>query len=555
MYCVNCGKEIPDDSNVCMYCGYRLNDVNGMDSPPAGYSPMYEPAYIQKPQPKMKRLTKLVISLIIICAVIVTGELSYLYINSSGTGHSSITSRFTGHNATANAVITYDTDGSINELLDIQNKKPHKLKIFKDGGTGVYSPDGRYFYYSGNGFRRIRISEIGKNYSLNAKKSTLIDDKVDNLYLSGDNHILYSKDDQLYTASLTDDAKSVSPKKISTLSRVGVFFKTDDYVICLTEPDNKELFDSEWGNIVKVTADGKLETVAKDAGIDFSYYIGKDGFWYTTYRSSSGSDIYDLYYFDATSGKGKKVQSDVGTDKIKLFHSIALFTENGTDSYHISVNGSSPEPFDDYDENSYFFVDSQNKSAVYIDCSPSYDLEDLPNYELVGYTITSDGLANKQKLTETGYPMVKRNEHGKGDYDGRDGFYFLNDYDSDTSKGTLTCWDGTNTSQVINSCPSSLSFRKVSENRYIGCIDNVIYITGSGGNLTKIAKLDDYIYGLIITRQGQILYLTSKNNLYRINKNQTHPEKIASGIAGFEAYKGKELFTPGEFHVDPDYYS
>jgi len=161
-----------------MYCGYRLNDVNGMDSPPAGYSPMYEPAYIQKPQPKMKRLTKLVISLIIICAVIVTGELSYLYINSSGTGHNSNASRstghnsnaslFTGHNSTANAVITYDTDGSINELLDIQNKKPHKLKIVKDIGTDDgdhgYSPDGRYYYYSGNGFRRIRISEIGNNY-------------------------------------------------------------------------------------------------------------------------------------------------------------------------------------------------------------------------------------------------------------------------------------------------------------------------------------------------------------------------------------------------------
>jgi len=32
MYCNQCGKEIPEDSNVCMYCGSRIITVEE-DSP------------------------------------------------------------------------------------------------------------------------------------------------------------------------------------------------------------------------------------------------------------------------------------------------------------------------------------------------------------------------------------------------------------------------------------------------------------------------------------------------------------------------------------------
>jgi len=31
MFCPNCGKEIPDDSKFCLYCGYQTSKVNGKD--------------------------------------------------------------------------------------------------------------------------------------------------------------------------------------------------------------------------------------------------------------------------------------------------------------------------------------------------------------------------------------------------------------------------------------------------------------------------------------------------------------------------------------------
>ena len=31
MFCPNCGKEIPDDSKFCPYCGYQIAKVKGED--------------------------------------------------------------------------------------------------------------------------------------------------------------------------------------------------------------------------------------------------------------------------------------------------------------------------------------------------------------------------------------------------------------------------------------------------------------------------------------------------------------------------------------------
>ena len=52
MKCINCGSEVPEDANVCGYCGHKLKSIPAQTpQPPATYTPRPQVQTASSPQP------------------------------------------------------------------------------------------------------------------------------------------------------------------------------------------------------------------------------------------------------------------------------------------------------------------------------------------------------------------------------------------------------------------------------------------------------------------------------------------------------------------------
>lgn len=156
MYCVKCGKEIPDDANICPYC--MTKTVNGEElekNEQINVSPAQPVAVESATKKSKKKIIMIIVAAILVIAIVITSVI--FFVNKKSDANS--------ENATAvkseNSVMNEDT-GSLVSWANMKIDNP-KLKLTDEQKAVLTYFDDDYFDINYNTKDLQKYPEIYKN--------------------------------------------------------------------------------------------------------------------------------------------------------------------------------------------------------------------------------------------------------------------------------------------------------------------------------------------------------------------------------------------------------
>lgn len=382
--------------------------------------------------------------------------------------------------------LIYQKDDELRAILDIAAKEPVDVKLEKiktrDGVYGLYSADGKYFYFFRNvdaendygTLCRIEVDKLKKDEAANDSCIREIDSRVwyNFIVLPDGDSVLYQKKSAelwLYRGGETIElAESVDFCELTDDKKYVVYTERDSgeedgdlYWMEISEHAQAEKIDSHVTSLWEV-ADSDLIVYFKEKDARDLYVAGIN-----QPPSLVAEDVVDIdlvydnsFYYEVLERREPRTelkQEAVDQSCVSLCHyqngESEVICENvlvsqwggryvvytkADDAYYCHITGSAKEKLSDFDYADDTWLSGDGKTFVV------KGKRDGKGYELVQYTVGSDGLGEGRRIT--------RGE-SYGDFH-KNLFYYYDDVPRD--ERDLYCYDNGKKKLVAKDAPGLL---------------------------------------------------------------------------------------------------